>query len=147
MRNTSDMPVFPRSVAGTLVEPHRPRLVSADADGRRLVLECTLNDGVKIRHEIAAGADEVDFRLTASNPTDKPSEAHWAQPCVRVDAFTGRDKVTYLDKCFIFLDGKLTRMPTRQWAKQALYTPGQVWCPTHVDRNDVNPRPLSALVP
>src|SRR4051794_12675701 len=38
-------------------------------------------------------------------------------------------------------------MPTPQWAKEALYTPGQVWCPAHVDRNDVNPRPLSPLVP
>jgi hypothetical protein len=27
------------------------------------------------------------------------------------------------------------------------YTPGQVWCPKHVPRTDVNPRPLSALVP
>lgn len=25
--------------------------------------------------------------------------------------------------------------------------PGQVYCPKHVDRNDVNPRPLSKLVP
>ena len=29
----------------------------------------------------------------------------------------------------------------------ARYVPGQVWCPRHVDRNDVNPRPLSKLVP
>ena len=27
------------------------------------------------------------------------------------------------------------------------YTPGQVWCPEDVSRNDVNPRPLSSLVP
>ena len=33
------------------------------------------------------------------------------------------------------------------WADQARYTPGQVYCPKHVDRNDVNPRPLSELVP
>jgi hypothetical protein len=64
-----------------------------------------------------------------------------------VDAFTGRDKVTYLDKCFIFLGGKLARMPTEHWAKEAIYTPGQVWCPKNVDRADVNPRPLSPDVP
>src|SRR3954463_10646383 len=100
---------------------HSTRLVSADADGRRLVLECTLKDGVKVRHTITAGEDNVDFALAATNPTDKPSDAQWAQPCVRVDAFTGRDQKNYLDKCFIFLDGKLARMPTPQWAKEALY--------------------------
>ena len=126
---------------------HRTRLVSAAEDGRSLVLECTLRDGVVVRHEIRSGADEVDFRLTATNPTATPSQAHWAQPCVRVDAFTGGNPRTYLEKCFIFLDGKLARMPTRDWATKAVYTPGQVWCPPHVDRADVNPRPLSAAVP
>ena len=38
-------------------------------------------------------------------------------------------------------------MPTRDWATKARYTPGQVWCPRDVPRTDVNPRPLSALVP
>ena len=28
-----------------------------------------------------------------------------------------------------------------------MYIPGQVYCPKGVDRNDVNPRPLSDLVP
>ncbi len=126
---------------------HRTRLVSADADGRRLVLECALNDGVMVRHTLTAGADEVTFQITATNPTDAPSQAHWAQPCVRDAPFPGRGKGDYHDKCFVFLDGKLSRMPTRDWAKEALYTPGQVWCPRHVGRADVNPRPLSPLVP
>jgi hypothetical protein len=134
---------------GKTVIGHKTRLVSRDDDGRGLALECALTDGVVVRHAIRAGdaGDEVDFRITATNSTSKPSEAHWAQPCVQLHAFTGRDKHTYLDKCFIFLDGKLARMPTRDWAKEALYTPGQVWCPKHVDRNDVNPRPLSGNVP
>jgi hypothetical protein len=126
---------------------HTTRLVSAAEDGKRLVLECDLKDGVKVRHEITTGADEVIFHITATNPTDKPSQAHWAQACVRVGPFTGRNKDNYLDKCYVFLDGKLSRMPTRDWAKEALYTPGQVWCPRGVDRGDVNPRPLSPLVP
>jgi hypothetical protein len=80
------------------------------------------------------------------------SEAHWAQPCVRLGAFTGyaspsKDIDDYLPKCFIFLDGKLERMPVHEWAKTARYTPGQVWCPAGVPRTDVNPRPLSPLVP
>ncbi|HEY7118047.1 MAG TPA: hypothetical protein VH475_15775 [Tepidisphaeraceae bacterium] len=126
---------------------HRTRLVSRAEDGHSLVLECTLSDGVRVRHEIRGGADEVDFGITATNPTDKTSQAQWAQPCVRVDAFTGRDKNNYVDKCFIFLDGKLTRMPMRNWATTALYTPGQVWCPKGLDRADMNPRPLSDAVP
>lgn len=126
---------------------HETKLLSASDDGKELKLRCTLKDGVTVDHVIRAGDDEVDFRLTATNPTDKPSAAHWAQPCVRVDRFTGRDQKTYLDKCFIFVDGKLTRMPTPQWATKARYVPGQVWCPKHVDRDDVNPRPLSNLVP
>ena len=38
-------------------------------------------------------------------------------------------------------------MPIEPWATKARYTPGQVWAPKHVDRNDVNPRPLSRVVP
>jgi hypothetical protein len=133
------------------VIPHTTRLVEADADGRRLKLRSTLADGVVVDHETRAGRDEVDFRLVATNPTDRASEAHWAQPCVRVDAFTGvepkRASEVYLPRSFVFLDGKLARLPTRPWATKARYTPGQVWCPAHVPRTDVNPRPLSPLVP
>src|SRR4051794_12545305 len=71
------------------VIPHATELIEADADGRRLRLRSTLEDGVVVEHEIRAGRDEVDFRLTATNPTGRESRAHWAQPCVRVDAFTG----------------------------------------------------------
>src|SRR5258706_4904114 len=86
---------------------HKTRLIAADPEGRHIRLQCTLKDGVTVDHEITAGADEVDFRLVATNPTDTPSAADWAQPCLRVDAFTGKDKDTYLSKCFIFEHGKL----------------------------------------
>jgi hypothetical protein len=114
---------------------------------REIRLVDRLTDGVVVRHRITASKDEVDFRLVAHNPTDKPSEAHWAQPCIRVDKFTGLGKESYVPHCFIFLEGKLARLPTQPWATQARYIPGQVYCPKHVDRNDVNPRPLSSLVP
>jgi hypothetical protein len=52
-----------------------------------------------------------------------------------------------LPLCFLFLDGRPSRLPTKPWATRARYIPGQVWCPSTVDRNDVNPRPLSPLVP
>jgi hypothetical protein len=126
---------------------HTTRLISRSDDGTRLELECTLRDGVVVRHVIRSSDDEIDFRITARNPTDHDSEADWAQPCVEVDRFTGGDKTTYLNKCFIFLDGKLARLPTHDWATKARYTPGQVWCPRGVPRKDVNPRPLSDLVP
>jgi hypothetical protein len=126
---------------------HTTELLEADETGTLLRLKCTLRDGVEVRHEIRSAHDEVDFLLTATNPTDRASEAHWAQPCIRVEKFTGGDKQSYLEKSFVFLDGRLERMPTRDWATQARYTPGQVWCPRGVDRNDVNPRPLSPLVP
>jgi hypothetical protein len=133
---------------------HTNQLISLSDDRRVLRLRDTLADGLTVEHVITAGKDEVDFRLTARNPTDRRSEAHWAQPCVRLAVFTGfnpdlskGDINDYMPKCFIFLDGKLERMPTREWATQARYTPGQVWCPAGVPRTDVNPRPLSKLVP
>jgi len=123
-------------------------------DGTVIRLRDRLRDGVTVEHTITAGGDDVDFRLVAHNPTATESQAHWAQPCMRVDKFTGTSRTdaralvpAYARKCFIFLDGKLTRLPTQPWAEKARYVPGQVYCPRNVDRNDVNPRPLSSLVP
>lgn len=132
---------------------HTNEFISLSADGKVMRMRDTLADGLRVEHTISAGDDEVTFNLTAHNPTAQRSEAHWAQPCVRLGEFTGfgaglsGDLDDYLPKCFIFLDGKLTRMPTRDWARQARYTPGQVWCPADVPRSDVNPRPLSKRVP
>lgn len=126
---------------------HTTERLSASSDQKALKLKCRLKDGVTVLHEIHAGDDEIDFRLTAHNPTDQESQAHWAQPCIRVGEFTGADKEHYISQCFVFLDGELTRMPTPIWATQARYIPGQVWCPKNVNRNDVNPRPLSEQVP
>jgi hypothetical protein len=132
---------------GQTVIKHRTELLSRSTDGKSLKLRCTLADGVIVTHDIAAGEDEVTFRLAAANPTDKASEAHWAQPCIRVSTFTGRGQKDYIPQCFVFLDGRLTRLPTQPWAEKARYVPGQVYCPANVDRRDVNPRPLSSLVP
>ncbi|HZO85885.1 MAG TPA: hypothetical protein VFC26_11770 [Verrucomicrobiae bacterium] len=133
---------------------HTNKLVSLSEDKKVLKLHDTLADRVTVDHNIIARDDTVEFLLLARNATEKRSEAHWAQPCVRLAAFTGFDPNLskgdlndYLPKCFVFLEGKLERMPTRDWAMQARYTPGQVWCPTGVPRTDVNPRPLSKLVP
>ncbi len=133
------------------VIPHRTRLVEASADQRLIRLRSELDDGVVVEHEIRAGLNEVDFRVVATNHGATESQAHWAQPCIRVDRFTGvkpePNSEAYLPRCFLFVDGKLTRMPTQPWAREARYVPGQVWCPAGVSRSDVNPRPLSSLVP
>lgn len=136
------------------VIPHTAELALASDEQRVIKLRDKLADGVVVEHTLTAGKDEVDFRLVAHNPTDKPSLAHWAQPCIRVDKFTGTTSADaralvpeYARKSFLFIDGKLTRLPTEPWADKARYVPGQVYCPKGVDRNDVNPRPLSSLVP
>ncbi len=139
---------------GETVIKHRAELLSASEDGRVIKLRDTLADGVIVEHVITAGDGEVDFRLTATNPTSKASQAHWAQPCIRVDKFTGAGREDarvlvpkYARQCFIFLDGELTRLPTRPWADKARYIPGQVYRPAHVPADDVNPRPVSSLTP
>ena len=126
---------------------HHTEQVEASADRTLIRLEDVIRDGVRVSHVIRSTPDEVRFEITAHNPTMQRSEAHWAQPCIRLDKFTGANQEKYLAKSFIFLDGKLERFPTKDWALEARYIPGQVWCPQGVDRNDVNPRPLSPLVP
>ena len=132
---------------------HKTELIAINPDRTQLKLKCTLKDGVIVDHVITARSDEVDFRLVAHNPTQSISAAHWAQPCVRVGEFTGLGDpknprtYDYLKKSFIFLDERLSLMPTKDWAKEARYTPGQVWAAPGVPRADVNPRPLSPHVP
>ncbi|GIW97680.1 MAG: hypothetical protein KatS3mg111_1013 [Pirellulaceae bacterium] len=126
---------------------HRTQLVEASADGTFLKLHCQVRDGLQVTHEIRSGWDCVTFDILAENPTDRRSEVHWAQPCMRVDRFTGRNQNTYLEKSFIFVNGRLQRLPCEPWATTARYTPGQVWRPQHVPPTDVNPRPLSPIHP
>jgi hypothetical protein len=132
---------------------HKTEVISINPDRTQLKLRCALRDGVIVDHMITAHADEVDFRLVAHNPTQSISAAHWAQPCVRVGEFTGLGDpknprtYDYLKKSFIFLDGRLSLMPTKDWATEARYTPGQVWAAPGVPRADVNPRPLSPNTP
>lgn len=133
--------------------PHESRFLADRSTPKRVEIEDQLSDGVNVSHVITAGQDEVTFQVTARNPTSVRSEAHWAQPCVRLSAFMGYDEshagnaTDYLPRCFLFIDGKLTRMPTPDWATSARYTPGQCWCPSDVPRTDVNPRPLNPRIP
>lgn len=126
---------------------HTTELIERNPEGTRLRLRSTLADGVVVDHVITASTDEVDFRLLASNPTEHASEVQWAQPCIRVGTFTGKGQEDYITHCFVFIEGKLARLPTEPWATEALYTPGQVYRGPRVRPEDVNPRPLSPLVP
>ena len=132
---------------------HTSQDVEIAPGGRRIVIRDTLADGVVVDHTITASRGEIDLRVVAHNPTTRASEAHWAQPCVRLGLFCGyvdppRNSPTdYLGKCFIYREGKQVRMPFEPWATEARYIPGQVWCPVDVPRTDVNPRPLSSVVP
>ena len=136
------------------VIPHQSRVVEATTDRQLIVLRDELQDGVIVNHRIVAHTDAVEFQLTAHNPTSVVSAAHWAQPCIRVDQFTGagkddaRDRVPrYARQCFLFIDDKQVFLPTQPWAHKARYVYGQVYVPNAVDRNDVNPRPVSSLIP
>ena len=134
---------------------HKTKLIDISEDKTKLRLRCTLKDGVTVDHVIRAVADGVSFELIARNKTSQVSQAHWAQPCTRVGLFTGTDaavtenKYAYIAKSFIFQDkdDKPDFMPTAGWSLKARYTPGQVWCPKHVPRADVNPRPLHPEAP
>ncbi len=139
---------------GKTVIPHKTELVSTREDERVIRLQSRLEDGVIVDHVITVRDDELDFQLTAKNATKTDSFVDWAQPCLRVDRFTGATREDarelypdYVKKCFVFIDGNLTRLPTKPWATLARYTPGQVYVPKGINRDDVNPRPLSPLVP
>ena len=71
------------------VIPHTCQRLSAPGESKVIRLRDTLADGLEVEHTITAHADHVAFDLVAKNPTAKRSEAHWAQPCVRLGPFTG----------------------------------------------------------
>ncbi len=132
---------------------HQTESLPDTGDGKQIRLRCKVNDGLVVEHDIRAVSDGVTFDLTVTNPTDHANEAQWAQPCIRLGDFAGAEtnapdcQDIKLERAFIFLEGRLTIMPMQPWATEARYKPGQVWCIKDVPRTDVNPRPLSKLVP
>ena len=130
---------------------HKTKVIKNSPE--EVVLIDEVSDGVVVKHVISLDSTGVNFAISAKNTSDKASEIHWAQPCVQVGNFTGKgkaqteDKYAYIKDSFIFLEGKAEYMPSKNWAMKARYIPGQVWCPKHVPRTDVNPRPLSDQVP
>lgn len=125
--------------------PHRTELIEAAAQHVRL--RCRVEPDVIVEHDIASGRDDVTFRLTATNRGKKYADVQWAQPCMRVDRFTGRKQDDYFERCFIFTERGLTMLHQTHRASKARYVPGQVYVPRGISRADVNPRPISEDVP
>jgi hypothetical protein len=129
------------------VIPHRTEKLEESADGRLIRLRCRVEGGVVVDHEIRAGDGEVSFDLVAVNRGPARVDAVWVQPCVRLKDFTGRDQKSYVERSFIFVDGKRTFLHEARRTEEAVYKGGQVYVPAGIDRADVNPRPLSPDVP
>ena len=101
---------------------HSTELISVGVDKRFIRLRDNLRDGVFVHHTITSSDDEIDFRLSAHNPGTDPSSVQWAAHCIRVGGFTGcsgedaRELIPgYVQKCFLFVNNQLTRMPTDPW--------------------------------
>ena len=123
--------------------PHKTELVSADKKGKRITLRTVVEPNVEVAHDIRAGKDEVDFRLTLKNRGTGFVDAQWFQPCMRVDRFTGRNQSNYINKSFIFTDRGLTFLDKTRRTEEAIYRGGQVYVPEGINLDDVNPRPIS----
>jgi hypothetical protein len=123
--------------------PHKTELVSADKQGKRIKLRTAVEPHVEVVHDIRAGKDEVDFRLTLKNRGDEFVDAQWFQPCMRVDRFTGGNQSNYIYRSFIFTDRGLTRLDKTRRTEEAIYRGGQVYVPKGINPADVNPRPIS----
>ena len=123
--------------------PHRTQLVSADPKGKRITLRTTVEPKVEVAHDMRAGKDEVDFRLTLKNRGNEFVDVQWFQPCMRVDRFTGGNQSNYINKSFIFTDRGLTLLDKTRRTEEAIYRGGQVYVPKGINLEDVNPRPIS----
>lgn len=129
------------------VIPHKTEKLEADEDGKHVRLRTIVEPGVQVLHDITVGNDEVDFRLTASNPTGQFVDVQWAQPCIRVGEFTGLGQAEYIRRSFIYTNrGRMMLDQTRR-TEDAIYRGGQVYVPAGIDLHDVNPRPISPEVP
>ena len=125
--------------------PHKTRKVSATA--KRIELQCNVEPTVVVDHVIEAGKDDVTFTIVAKNTGDAFVDVQWAQPCMRVDKFTGMKQDDYFHRSFIFTERGATLLHETKRTDKAIYVPGQVYVPRDVPLADVNPRPISPEKP
>jgi hypothetical protein len=121
--------------------------VDADQGGTRIELKSIVEPGIEVRHTLRAVADGVAIQMTLTNSADKAVDIQWAQPCMRVEGFTGLDQATYIRKCFIFTKKGIAFLDQLPRTEEAIYRGGQVFVPKGIDKDDVNPRPLSSVTP
>jgi len=125
--------------------PHRTQKISATP--KRIELQCRVQPSVVVDHVIEAGKDDVTFTITAKNTGKEFVDVQWAQPCMRVDKFTGMTQDDYFRRSFIFTAKGCTLLHESVRTDKAFYTPGQVYVPAGISLADVNPRPLSPEKP
>jgi hypothetical protein len=127
------------------VIPHKAEKLSDD--GRTITLRDVVEGNVVVTHRITAGDGEVSFEVEAVNQGPGTVDAQWVQPCVRVGAFTGGNQQSYVEKSFVFIDGRQTFLPKARRTEEAIYKGGQLYIPAGIERKDCNPRPHSPDVP
>ena len=140
--------------------PHRTTLVSASKKGDQIKLSTVVEPFVSCEHEIQSTADEVTITYKLKNPGLSEGEVEWFQPaCIRLGKFTGLDQANYIQRSFIFArvsedgeayrDGqpRLVYLDKIPRAVDAVYKGGQVYVPTGINLDDVNPRPISTIKP
>lgn len=125
--------------------PHKTELISATP--QKIRLRTRVDPAVVLEHEITAGIDEVDFRVSARNEGMEFTDVQWFQPCMRVDRFTGAKQADYIEKSFIFTRDGVKRLDQLPRKEEAIYKGGQVYVPALVPMEDVNPRPISEVRP
>lgn len=127
--------------------PHRTELVSRSADGKTIRLKTHVQPSVEVTELLEAGPGEVRFDITLRNRGKDPVDLEWFEPCIRVDRFTGLTQSNYNARCFIFTEGGIAWLDGLPQTLDALYRGGQVYVPPGIHTNDVNPRPISVVVP
>jgi len=127
------------------VIPHKAEKLSDD--GKTITLRDVVEGNVVVNHRITAGDGEVSFEVEAINQGPAYVDAQWVQPCIRLGGFTGGNQQTYVDRSFVFIDGKQTFLSKARRTEEALYKGGQLYIPAVIKREDCNPRPHSPDVP
>lgn len=123
--------------------PHKTTLLEASPDGKLLKLRTTVDGSVEMLHTLRAGKDEVDIAYELANRGTEPAPIEWMQPaCIRVETFTGRNQSNYTERSFIFTERGLTTLDRTRRTEDAIYKGGQVYVPSGINLQDVNPRPL-----
>lgn len=125
--------------------PHKTEVV--ENRPHKITLRTRVEPSIVIDHVLTTKIDEVDFQVTARNEGNSFVDVQWFQPCTRVDRFTGLKQSNYIEKSFIFSADGLQLLSKLPRTEEAIYRGGQVYVPSGVPLEDVNPRPISLIKP